>query len=116
MPAMSTPIPNADVATTTLVRPSVKSSWMRRRLARQKAVQLFALGAIAPAANHGKGQRRPVETCDRDKRILEVERDGDICPHLGRRRRGEPCHRWPAASHDCRGQETVVGAKVVSPR
>ena len=147
---MSTPMPKAEVATTTRERPWLKSSWMRapqpglllavvagdakfgghlfgrldradvdeRSLlrVRKEAVQLFALGAVAAAPKHRKGERRPVEPGDGDERIVEAERGCDVGSHLWRGGRCEPGHRRPTAGLDRRRQKSIVGTEIVSPR
>src|SRR5712692_4319679 len=133
IPAMSTPIPNAEVATTTRVRPAVigghpefgrqffrhgyrahvNECLLPRRS--EQAAQLIALGSLAAAPDDRERQGRSVESADRNEWIAELKAARDVGSNLWGRGRRKSGDGGPPTGRDGRGQQPVVGAEVVAP-
>src|SRR5260370_232497 len=81
----------------------------------EEGAQLIPVGSLAAAPDDRELQRRPVEAADRDEWIAKLKAARDVGSNLWGRGRGESGDGWPPAGCDRRGQQPIVGAKIVAP-
>src|SRR5207245_1637988 len=94
-------------------RADVDQRLLARR--REQAAQLISLGSRAAAPDDRELQGRPVESADRDERIVESKAARDIGSNLWGRGRRESGDGRPATGCDRHGEEPIVGAEIVAP-